>query len=556
MLKFISISFLGLTLLSGCASQSTLKTTENFDQLEAAKTRVSLGLTYLKSGNYSQSKFNLDKALEFAPRSADANFAMAYYYQSVGELEQAERAYQYAMDLEPQNANIANSYGAFLCQNGSYEKAKTYFLKAVNTSSYISSAETYENLALCSQSQGKPEDAIRYLRSAVNHQPGRSNSLFLLAKSLVDSQHWQEAQDILRRYEKTAKVSPQSLSMAMKISKGLGNYATAKGYSEMLLRIFPTHPETKAMLAEKRKAQSTDYRPLKQNRKLQVPQSEPVVMESQPKEKLVKAKTTAKKQIVVLVPEPESDAEQVVAVVSEKISQDEPAQLSNKLVEPEVQVSEELTEPSKIEQSPELKADISTQQIVEDATEQLAELKEESQITQTTDNVVAQVSEATDATEVIEERDDNSSFEPLEAETDEVLPITAPELKVAATTPEKSVEQNVESLSEQVTEQVESMDDSKIENSDGLIITDTLESKPEQELEQQEEALSEQDKDLLSETPEKNQFHTVVKGDNLYRISLRYNVKVKRLMEWNDLADSPDIYIGRKLIVVAPSDPE
>jgi len=253
MLKIISSVFIVLMLLSGCISQSNQNYGQKFDYLKASKTRVSLGLTYLKNGNFSQAKFNLDKALEFAPRSADANFAMAYYYQNVNELEQAENSYQFAMELEPKNPNIANSYGAFLCQNGKYEKAKKYFLKAVNTNSYISSAETYENLALCSRSQGQPEDAIQYLRNAVNHQPGRANSLFLLVRSLVEVQQWQEARVMLRRYEKIAQLSPQSLMMAMKIESGTGNDSAAKGYSEMLLRVYPNDAITKTMLIEQQR---------------------------------------------------------------------------------------------------------------------------------------------------------------------------------------------------------------------------------------------------------------------------------------------------------------
>ncbi len=245
--KIIGIAFTMLMVLSGCTSQTY---GQNFDKEKAAKTRVSLGLTYLKNGNFSQAKFNLDKALKFAPRSADANFAMAYYYQSVSELELAENSYQFAMDLEPENANIANSYGAFLCQNGNYDKAQKYFLKAVNTVSYASSAETYENLAMCSRDQGRPEETIQYLRSAVNHQPGRASSLYLLAQSLVETQQWQEAKVILNRYEKTSQTSPQSLLMAMKIESGTGNDSASKVYLDMLRRLFPNDPVTKAMAIE------------------------------------------------------------------------------------------------------------------------------------------------------------------------------------------------------------------------------------------------------------------------------------------------------------------
>ena len=78
-------------LLSGCVSQPQpgKYASDDFDQEEAAKTRISLGLTYLKNGNYTQAKANLDKALEFAPRLADTHYSLAYYYQLVGEVQRA-----------------------------------------------------------------------------------------------------------------------------------------------------------------------------------------------------------------------------------------------------------------------------------------------------------------------------------------------------------------------------------------------------------------------------------------------------------------------------------
>jgi len=388
MLKMSRIAFVTLMLFSGCVSQNSQSFGQNFDQNKAAKNRVSLGLTYLKNGNFSQAKYNLDKALEFAPRSADANFAMAYYYQSVSELEQAENAYQFAMGLDPKNANIANSYGAFLCQNGDYEKAKTYFLKAVNTSSYVSSAETYENLALCSQNQGRPEDAIQYLRSAVNHQPGRASSLYLLAQSLVETQQWQEAREILNRYEKVSRISPQSLLMAMKIERGTGNDTAADGYLNMLLRMFPNDPITKSVYAEQ-------------------------------KQSLELLKKT--ENLAVLIEE--------AKVVPELVG------------------------------SP--------------ATEM------------PTDNAV------------------------VEAEKNDLL-VSVKEANIVVAEVPKDTVAVAEKLSKQITE-----------------------IEPE-----------------ILAIPE---FHVVAKGENLYRISLLYNIKMQRLIDWNGLVDTSAIYEGKKLSLVAPS---
>ena len=108
-------------LTSGCVSNNQPGMYGgNFDHEEAARTRMSLGLTYLQNNNYTQAKKNLDKALEFNPRSADVQFAMAYYYQLVGDNLRAEEYYETAIDLAPNNGDIANSYGAFKCQNGEY----------------------------------------------------------------------------------------------------------------------------------------------------------------------------------------------------------------------------------------------------------------------------------------------------------------------------------------------------------------------------------------------------------------------------------------------------
>ncbi len=258
-----SILIIVVLLLTACVSEPRpegFEDKDDFDQVEAAKTRISLGLTYLNSGNYTQAKFNLDKALQFAPRLADAHYSMAYYYQKVGELELAEEAYQEAIDRAPKNPDIANTYGAFLCQNGKYEKAKSYFLKAVNSTNYISTAETYENLALCSQSQGEIDDAITYLQSAINHQPSRGKSLLLMARLQVQQEQWQSAKQTLKRYERVARVTPDTLKLSIEIEQGLKNTELVQGYGDMLIGMYPTHPYTLEYIKNRRgfKPQETE----------------------------------------------------------------------------------------------------------------------------------------------------------------------------------------------------------------------------------------------------------------------------------------------------------
>ncbi|MFT5674209.1 MAG: type IV pilus assembly protein PilF [Paraglaciecola sp.] len=489
MKKLSCILCFTLLFLSACSSQSSrIAVEQDFDQLKAAKTRVSLGLTYLKNGNFSQAKYNLDKALQFAPRSADAHFALAYYYQQVEEHDAADKAYQTAMDLEPRNADIANSYGAFLCQRGEYAEAKRYFLKAVNSDNYISSAETYENLALCSQTHGQFEDALQYLRSAVNHQPGRSKSLYLLAQLLTKSNHWVEAKDVLRRYEKVSQVSAGSLLLASEIERALGNFQLSKGYGDMLLSMYPSDPATARYLQQSR-TPSTTVTPIarKSNKKAMV---EPlVVVETSGQENIVLQQPKA---ISLKKPAIEASDTPAEVVISEPVAD----------IPTEVVISEPV-------------ADIPTEVVI---SEPVADIPTEVVISEPVADIPAEVSVS--------------------------VPLADMQGEEKEASPDETVDQSVLASQDAVTEVIESS-----LNKD--VITHRAEKN--QEIEHAGKIVVEKGEPQTEQSPT---FHIVQKQENLYRISLLYNIKIQRLIEWNNLPDGAPIDIGKKLIIVAPENQE
>jgi type IV pilus assembly protein PilF len=246
MLKKICVVAVVL-ILSACGSQPAdkrFKGAGDFDKVEAAKTRVSLGLTYLKNGSFSQAKFNLDRALEFDPRSGQANFAMAFYYQQVDEVTRAHEYYKQAIDYSNNDPDVLNSYGAFLCKQGDYEQAKRYFLRAVDDKRYVSTAQTYENLAICAQSQGKIEEAIAYFDSALNHQPTRASSLLFVSQLYMQTNQFDAAKRSLFKYERSAGVSKDSLWLLFQIAQGQNDVRAAVEYSELLRTLYPSYPNT------------------------------------------------------------------------------------------------------------------------------------------------------------------------------------------------------------------------------------------------------------------------------------------------------------------------
>ena len=253
-------------ILTGCVSQSQPGMLgDNFDTEQAAKTRMSLGLTYLKNGQYSQAKKNLDKALEFGPRQAQVHYAMAYYYQAVEDKARAVEYFENAMDLAPRDADIANSYGAYLCAQGEYEQANKYFTQAIKNQRYSNAVLTYENMGICAAERGFHDDAINYFNDALNHQPSRAKTLFLLAQEYVATARWEKASDALKRYEKVSSISPDSLWLAVEIARGQKDLESQQAYGAMLVSMYPDSAQAreyeiirtdKPVLKRKQKAKS------------------------------------------------------------------------------------------------------------------------------------------------------------------------------------------------------------------------------------------------------------------------------------------------------------
>ena len=225
--------------LTACSSQNANAPYVN--AVQAAKTRISLGLTYLQNGNFTQAKANLDKAMQFAPSLMDSHFAMAYYFQSVDEGQQAERSYQQALQLAPNSADLLNSYGAFLCSQGRFAEAEEYLKAAIATQQYSYAASTYENLAICSQAQAKIDNAVQYLKTALSHEPGRIKSAWLLLELTVSTERWLEAKAALSRFEKIAPINARSLEYTIMIEQGLGNDMNARGYLKKLNELYPDY---------------------------------------------------------------------------------------------------------------------------------------------------------------------------------------------------------------------------------------------------------------------------------------------------------------------------
>ena len=250
-LFFILSLFLPL-LLAGCVTQSyendsdTPVIQNGANNNEIAMTRISLGLGYLKMGNTTQAKLNLEKAKRFSPRLVQVYTAFAHYYDVVGEPELATKSYKKALSIDSDDADTLNNYGVFLCRNEKYQAAEKYTLQAIAISTYLMVSQSYENLALCQLKAKKYLKADKYFTKSIQHSPNRASPLLQMVRLQYIFSEYKKAQEYLRLYEKsTRRFTPEALALAYKVFQKQGNRKVAKNYAGMLVKLFPNSYQSK-----------------------------------------------------------------------------------------------------------------------------------------------------------------------------------------------------------------------------------------------------------------------------------------------------------------------
>lgn len=229
-------------MLQGCQHTDEITQTESKkpDLSKAAAYNMQLGLGYLKQGDRPRAKKKLLLAMEQEPNSADVNAAMAYYFEKTNEIPEAKKYYLKAISLSSSSGAQLNNYGTFLCRQGDYKKAETYFLRAVKDMKYVNTSAAYENAGLCALAIPDNDKAKLYFKSALDNDPSRKESLFELVKLESKSGNDTGAYQLLQQHSDLVLNDEVFLTLAKDIAHKLGHEEVAEVYEKYLAKMNST----------------------------------------------------------------------------------------------------------------------------------------------------------------------------------------------------------------------------------------------------------------------------------------------------------------------------
>ena len=248
------LALAAVAVLSACAggsgntnSSGDIKTASDQTTGEKrAAIRLQLAIGYYQDRKYEVALDEIKQAIAANPNSADAHGVRALIYSAMNENALADQSFQRALQLAPRNPELANNYGSFLCQNGKAEQGIALFDAALKNPTYQSPVNALLNAGSCSLRAGKLDAAERYLLDALRYDADLPATNGNLAQVYYERNDIKRAGFFLSRLREAAKIDTlpaETLLLAIRIDRKLGDKSSEASMVSQLRRRFPASPE-------------------------------------------------------------------------------------------------------------------------------------------------------------------------------------------------------------------------------------------------------------------------------------------------------------------------
>jgi type IV pilus assembly protein PilF len=254
----IALAFVALW-LAACSSQSTTETkqvTENTPQdgRRRAEVHTALAGEYYARGNFPTALAEARAAVKDDPSYYGAYNMQGLVFMQLRENKAAADSFSQALKLQPNNPEVLNNYGWFLCVSANEgQRGLDLMRRAQQDTQYSSPEKAFLSAGLCLIRLDRKAEAEDQLRRAVMIRPDLIGALYNLATLTFERGAMQDAETYLLRYMRlTSQPNLEALVMGVKIARARNDPGAEQSYLQQLRRRFPDAPETAELTAMQR----------------------------------------------------------------------------------------------------------------------------------------------------------------------------------------------------------------------------------------------------------------------------------------------------------------
>ena len=215
------------------------------DPVRRAQARLELASLYFSRGQHQTALDEIRQALSARPDMPEAIGLRALVLAATGDSAGAEASFQRAMQLAPGDAGIVHNHGWFLCNERRWAEADAAFDRAIASPRYDGVARSWMAKGVCLARAGRWAEAERALSRSYELDPTSPVTAFNLAEVLLRRGELERARFYAGRINAVPEqVNAQSLWLAARIERRLGNTSAMMDYGRRLRDRFPQSTET------------------------------------------------------------------------------------------------------------------------------------------------------------------------------------------------------------------------------------------------------------------------------------------------------------------------
>jgi len=205
--------------------------------------RLELASALYQQGSHARALDEVRSALTIDPGLAKAHGMLGLIYMDLRDAVQAEGAFRRALALSPEDSELHNNYGWFLCQTGRARESIAEFMAALKDPLYATPARPLHNAGVCALRMGDEVAAQDYLQKAFQLDPANPVSMYHLAEIHLRRNQIEQAEFHAQRLLASYPPSAETLWLGIRVARKSGQREALNSLSTQLRRLFPESRE-------------------------------------------------------------------------------------------------------------------------------------------------------------------------------------------------------------------------------------------------------------------------------------------------------------------------
>ncbi len=216
---------------------------ESTEPRNRARIRTELASLYYSRGSMAVALEELRLAVAADPTYATAYSMFGLVYMELKENQLAESNFQRALALAPTDPDINHNYGWFLCQTGRETESLRYFDQAVRNPLYPRPWRSTSAAGVCLLKKDRGKEAEQYFQRSLAQEPDDPVALLNMAQIRYGQGNIEEAKKLVGRFNKLMQPTAESLWLALRVERRLGERVAENSYAIQLRRRYPASKE-------------------------------------------------------------------------------------------------------------------------------------------------------------------------------------------------------------------------------------------------------------------------------------------------------------------------